>query len=95
MPNPLPPRPMGRGPMGGPPGPRGAMLREKPQNAAGTLKRLIRYIGRNKALLIGLWAVMLFVTLLSLAGPSLQALAIDSIAPSGMQLSVLIQLIPI
>lgn len=88
MPNPMPPRPMGRGPMGGPPGPRGAMIREKPQNAAGTLGRLVRYIGKNKFLLIGLWGVMLFVTLLSLAGPSLQALAIDSITLSGAQLSV-------
>lgn len=88
MPNPMPPRPMGRGPMGGPRGPHGPLIREKPQDAAGTLKRLIRYIGKNKALLIGLWAVMLFVTLLSLAGPSLQALAIDSITLSGAQLSV-------
>ncbi len=85
MPNPMPPRPMGRGPMGGPPGPRGPMLREKPQNAAGTFRRLVRYIGKNKFLLIGLWGIMLFVTLLSLAGPSLQALAIDSIAPTGEQ----------
>ena len=40
MPNPMPRRPMGRGPMGGP------LIREKPQDAAGTLRRLIRYIGK-------------------------------------------------
>ena len=61
MPNPPPVRIMGR-PMGGP-GPRGPVMREKPKNTTGTVKRLVRYIGRSRYLLIGLLAVMLFVTL--------------------------------
>lgn len=86
MPNPPPVRIMGR-PMGGP-GPRGPVMREKPKNTTGTVKRLVRYIGRSRYLLIGLLAVMLFVTLLSLAGPALQALAIDCITLTDRQLSV-------
>ena len=86
MPNPPPVRIMGR-PMGGS-GPRGPVMREKPKNTTGTVKRLVRYIGRSRYLLIGLLAVMLFVTLLSLAGPALQALAIDCITLTDRQLSV-------
>ncbi|MCI8361437.1 MAG: ABC transporter ATP-binding protein [Clostridiales bacterium] len=77
-----------RGPMGGPRGPHGPMMREKPKNAADTLKRLTRYIGSNKYLLAGLLAVMLLVTLLSLAGPAVQALAIDSITLTDSRLHV-------
>ncbi|HIZ82925.1 MAG TPA: ABC transporter ATP-binding protein/permease [Firmicutes bacterium] len=80
----------GRGPMGGPPrgGPHGPMVREKPKNAAGTLKRLVIYIGKNKYLLMGLLVVMLAVTLLSLAGPALQADAIDAITITDSRLQV-------
>ena len=73
---------------GGPRGPRGPVMREKPKNAAGTLKRLVVYIGQNNYLLIGLLLVMVFVTLLSLAGPALQASAIDSITVTDSQLHV-------
>ncbi len=63
----------GRGPMGH------AAAREKPKNAKQTLKRLVGYIGSSKYLLFALLGVMLVTTLLSLAGPALQATAIDSI----------------
>lgn len=77
------------GPMGGPRGgPRGPMIREKPKNTAGTLKRLVIYIGKNKYYLIALLAIMLVVTLLSLAAPSLQAFAIDCITISDSKLHV-------
>lgn len=77
-----------RGPMGGPRGPHGPVMREKPKNVAGTLKRLVCYIGSNKYLLIGLLIIMLLVTLLSLAGPVLQADAIDSITLTDSRLHV-------
>ena len=63
----------GKGPMGH------AAVREKPKDAKKTVKRLIRYIGSSKYLLLTLLGVMLIATLLSLAGPALQATAIDSI----------------
>lgn len=69
----------GRGP-GGPGGPHGAaMSMEKPKNAKQTLKRLLKYIGASRYLLIGLMAVMVLVTLLGLAGPALQGEAINRI----------------
>jgi len=69
-------RPGGRGPGG--PG-RGPAMREKPKDGKKTLKRLLSYIGSSKYLLIGLLAVMLVTTVLTLAAPALQATAIDAI----------------
>ena len=60
-------------------GPGFARMREKPKDGKKTLKRLVKYIGSSKYLLITLLGVMLIATLLSLAGPALQAEAIDSI----------------
>ncbi len=74
-------RPSGRGgPPGGPHGPHGmGMPAEKPKNVKATLKKIISYIGKNKALLIGMLAVMLAATLLNIIAPSLQANAIDAV----------------
>lgn len=77
----LPPlRPMG-GPGGGRPGgPMGARVnREKPQNAAKTLKRLLKYIGKSKLLIVLLIGIMVVVTVSDLAGPALQGAAINTI----------------
>ena len=76
-------RKMGGGPGGGGSGGGGPMhsrmMAEKPKNAKKTFIRLIKYIGASKYLLLILLGVMLFSTLLGLAGPALQAMAIDSI----------------
>ena len=76
----MPPlRPMG-GPGGRGGGPMGSRATaEKPKNTARTLGRLLRYIGRSKALIILLILIMVIVTLTDLAGPALQGLAIDTI----------------
>ncbi len=56
----------------------GRMNVQKPKNMKKTLGRLLRYVGKNRALLILLLAIMLFVTLLDLLGPLLQSGAIDT-----------------
>ena len=67
-------------PGGRPGGPNGAMLMmEKPKDTWGTLRKLIKYIGKSKYVVLGLLAVMVITTLLNLAGPALQQKAIDSI----------------
>ncbi|MBR1739764.1 MAG: ABC transporter ATP-binding protein [Ruminococcus sp.] len=52
---------------------------EKPKEAGKTLKKLLAYIGRSKYLFFALMAVMLIITVLNLAAPSLQQKAIDFI----------------
>ncbi len=88
--NNMPPlRPMG-GPGGGR-GPMGARVNgEKPKNAKKTLGRLLKYIGRSKALIIVLIIIMVAVTITDLAGPALQGAAIDTITldPDGSGFSV-------
>ena len=78
--NNMPPiRPMG-GPGGGR-GPMGARVNgEKPKNAKKTLVRLLKYIGKSKALIIVLILIMAAVTVTDLAGPALQGAAIDTIS---------------
>lgn len=71
----MPPRP-GRGP-----GP--VMNVEKPKNMAGTLKRLLKYIGSNSFIFMGLIGIMLVITFINLVAPSLQRLAIDAITVDG------------
>ena len=66
----------GRGPGRGPMGP---MVIEKPKDMKGTVKRLISYIGRDRAVIFSLIAIVIVVTLLSLVGPALQGQAIDII----------------
>lgn len=58
------------------------MPAEKPKNVKATLGRILFYIGKNRAMLIGMLAVMLLATLLNIVAPSLQANAIDSLVPS-------------
>ncbi len=78
-------RPMGRGP-------RGAMLsREKPKDILGTLKRILSYMGKNKYIFFMLLAVMLTITILNLAAPSLQQKAIDTIGFNGVDYKNLIK----
>lgn len=75
----MPPMPP-MGPRKGPGGPHGARLTmEKPKDAKNTLKKLIGYIGRNRYLFFALIGVMLIITLLNLAAPSIQQIAIDCI----------------
>lgn len=78
-------RPGGKG---GPPHERMGMPNEKPKNLKATTKRLIGFIGKSKYILIGLIAVMLIVTLLSLAAPALQGVAIDTFTLTDMRLEV-------
>lgn len=79
----MPPMP----PMGpnkrGPGGPNAGRINgEKPKNAGQTLKKLLRYIGKSRYLFFGLLGVMLTITLLSLAAPKIQQVAIDCITPN-------------
>ena len=78
----MPPlRPMGGGPGGRGGGPMGSRATaEKPKNAGRTLGRLLKYIGKSKALIILLIFIMVIVTVTDLAGPALQGLAIDTIS---------------
>ena len=82
---PPPPGPgRGPGPGHGPGGRSGGhmmnrMYAEKPKNMGKTIGRLIKYIGKSKYLVIGLVAIMITITLLTLLGPSLQGKAIDAI----------------
>ena len=62
-------------------GPMGARVNaEKPKNTWNTLKRLLKYIGKSKLLLIALVAIMIIVTVSDLAGPALQGAAINTIS---------------
>jgi ATP-binding cassette subfamily B protein len=81
--------------MGGPggkpggPGPHGARLTaEKPKDAKSALKKLLGYIGKSKYLFFTLIGIMLIITLLGLAAPSIQQKAIDCITISGDKTSV-------
>lgn len=68
----------GRGP--GPGGPMGARMNvQKPKHLWKTIRRLIKYIGVNRNILLALLSVMFLVTVLELAGPALQGAAIDTI----------------
>ena len=67
--------------MGGraPGGPMGARMNvQKPKNARRTIGRLLRYIGKNGMLLVGLLTIMLVVTVTDLFGPFFQQKAIDT-----------------
>lgn len=75
-------------PGGGPPGAHLRMPMEKPQNTKDTVMRLMKYIGASKYLFWGVIIVVLFVTLLTLAGPSIQAGAIDAVTLKDGQLHV-------
>ena len=70
--------PMGR--RGGRP----LMVVEKPKDGKAALKRLISYIGSSRKLFIGLVVVMIVITVLGLAAPSLQRSAIDAITVDGV-----------
>ncbi len=80
----------GFGPGGGRPGgPMGARVNaEKPKNTLKSLKRLLRYIGKSKILIITLVLIMIAVTVSDLAGPALQGAAIDTIKINEGKLSV-------
>ena len=66
---------------GGGGGPMGARVNaEKPKNTWNTLLRLIKYIGKNKLLVIALVVIMAVVTVSDLAGPALQGAAINTIS---------------
>ena len=83
---PMPPMgPAKRGP-GGPNA--GRINAEKPKNGRKTLGRLLRYIGRSEYLFFGLLAVMLTITLLGLAAPYIQQIAIDCITPKDGELAI-------
>ena len=63
---------------GGGRGPRGAMLKEKPKDMKGTFTKLVRYIGRSKYLVIGLFVATIISALLNLAGPALLGEAVNA-----------------
>ncbi len=84
----MPPMPpMGPGGRGGPRN-EARINGEKPQNARKTLGKLMRYIGRNKYLFFALIAVMLLITLLGLAAPKIQQIAIDCMTLTDERLNV-------
>ncbi len=82
--------PMGRpGGPGGPRGPRGMpLVVEKPKDARKTIGRLLKYIGKNKYLLISMLVIVIFSSALTLLAPTLQGEAIDAITITEQKLSV-------
>lgn len=60
-------------------GPGAQLMVEKPKNMKETLKRLIRYIGKNRRSFVTLLVVTLLITATNLIAPALQQRAIDSI----------------
>ena len=79
----------GFGPRGGGRGPMGMMMvREKPENAGKTLKKLVKYIGKNKYLLLSMILIVLFTAVLTIVAPILQGKAIDAITITEQKLSV-------
>ncbi len=64
----------GGGPMAG------RMNVEKPKNTLRTVGRLLRYIGKSKFILLALLLIMMAVTGAEIAGPALQAEAIDTVS---------------
>lgn len=86
---PMPPMgPKGPGGPGGPPGRHSRINSEKPKNGKKTLAKLLRYIGRSKYIFFALMAVMLIITGLNLAAPSIQQRAIDFITITEKRLNV-------
>ena len=86
---PMPPMgPKGPGGPGGPPGRHSSINGEKPKNGKKTLAKLLRYIGRSKYIFFALMAVMLIITGLNLAAPSIQQRAIDFITITEKRLNV-------
>ncbi|WP_294491035.1 ABC transporter ATP-binding protein [uncultured Ruminococcus sp.] len=84
---PMPPNPNNK--QQGPGGRHAALVNaEKPRNAKETLGKLLSYIGRSRYLFFGLMAVMLTMTLLGLAAPYIQQIAIDCITLDKDKLSV-------
>lgn len=80
--------PKGPGGPGGPPGRHSRINGEKPKNGKKTLAKLLRYIGRSKYIFFALMAVMLIITGLNLAAPSIQQRAIDFITITEKRLNV-------
>ena len=73
----------------GPAGPHSSRITaEKPKNAMETLRKLLRYIEKSRKLFFALMAVMIFITLLNLAAPFIQQIAIDCITLDDKKLSV-------
>lgn len=86
---PMPPMgPKGPGGPGGPPGRHSRINGEKPKNGKKTLAKLLRYIGRSKYIFFALMAVMLIITGMNLAAPSIQQRAIDFITITEKRLNV-------
>lgn len=86
---PMPPMgPKGPGGPGGPPGRHSRINGEKPKNGKKTLAKLLRYIGRSKYIFFALMAVMLIITGLNLAAPTIQQRAIDFITITEKRLNV-------
>ncbi len=68
----------GHGPgRGGPMG--GRVNGEKPKDVKKTFGKLVVYIGKSKFMVLGLILIVIVSALLNLAGPSLQAVAIDTL----------------
>ena len=85
-------RPGGPGGPGGGPGKGGPMggrvNAEKPKNTKATVLRLVKYIGKSKYSVLALLLMVVIVTIVNLAGPTLQATAIDAITIDENKLSV-------
>ncbi|MCH5349214.1 MAG: ABC transporter ATP-binding protein [Oscillospiraceae bacterium] len=86
----MPPMQIGPPPKGdGPRGPHAARVNmEKPKDGGKTLKKLLSYIGKSKYLFFSLIFVMLVITGLNLAAPTVQQIAIDCITITEQKLNV-------
>ncbi len=61
---------------------------QKPHDMKKTLIRLFKYIGKSRIVLISLLVLMLVITIIEIAGPKFQQLAIDSISYVDNKLTV-------
>ncbi len=82
--------PGGPGGRGGPGGMNARIMREKPKDVRGTVRKLMKYLGHSRYLMLLLLLAVLASTALNLAAPALQGKAIDAIAldPENGKLSV-------
>jgi ATP-binding cassette subfamily B multidrug efflux pump len=64
-------RPVARGPFGGGHGPMGMIKGEKPRDFKGTIRKLLKYLGRYRTLIFIVWLFAIASTILTIIGPKI------------------------
>jgi len=60
-------------------GGRGRFIREKPKDKKGTLRRVIKYLGKSKNLIMLLFAILIIITIVGLFSPIIQSRVLNSV----------------